>query len=335
MLAVGSIMPKPILRDTDIDLQPILNRKVVVIGYGNQGKPHALNLRDSGVAVRIGVRPESRKREDALADGFEVMPFADALAWGDLMMLAMPDEVTADVYEKSLAPHLRAGQAIGFIHGLVIHEGWVQPKADLDVLMVAPKAQGRGVRNKYLTGSGVPGLVAVHQNATGQAEKIALAYARAIGCGRVGIMQTTFAEETICDLFSEQAVLCGGLTAIIKTAFDTLVERGFSAEVAYFECLYEVKLIADLLHEQGITGMRNGISSTALYGDISQGERVIDGHVRETMRRVLDEIISGQFSESMRQEFAQGKPEIRQAVLRDEQHLIERTHRDLRQRLTF
>ncbi|WP_373532351.1 ketol-acid reductoisomerase [Vampirovibrio sp.] len=328
-------MPKPILRDSDIDLQPILSRKVVVIGYGNQGKPHALNLRDSGVAVRIGVRPESRKREDALADGFEVLPFAEALAWADLIMLAMPDEVMADVYKKSLAPQLRAGQAIGFVHGLVIHEGWVLPKPDLDVLMVAPKAQGRGVRNKYLAGSGVPGLYAVHQNATGHAETIALAYAKAIGCGRVGVMPTTFAEEAICDLFSEQAVLCGGLTSLIKAAFDTLVERGFSAEVAYFECLYEVKLIADLLHEQGITGMRNGISSTALYGDISQGERVIDGHVRETMRQVLDEIISGKFSEAMRQEFAHGKPHIRQAVSRDEQHLIEQTHRDLRQRLTF
>lgn len=328
-------MPKPILRDSDINLQPILDRKVVIIGYGNQGKPHALNLRDSGVSVKIGVRPESKKRDDAVTDGFETLSLPDALAWGDVIMLAMPDEVMADVYEKSLAPHLKAGQAIGFIHGLVIHEGWVKPNVNLDVFMVAPKAQGRGVRNKYLAGSGVPGLYAIHQNATGNAEEIALAYARAIGCGRVGVMETTFAEETICDLFSEQAVLCGGLTAVIKTAFDTLVERGFSAEVAYFECLYEVKLIADLLHEQGITGMRNGISSTALYGDISQGERVIDGHVRDTMRQVLDEIISGQFSEAMRKEFVHGKPEINRAVMRDEQHLIERTHRDLRQRLSF
>lgn len=328
-------MPKVIFQDNDIDLQPILSRNTVIIGYGNQGKPHALNLRDSGVEVKIGARSESQKRTEALADGFEVLPIPEALAWADVIMLAMPDEVMGNVYENSLAPYLKAGQAIGFVHGLVIHEEWVQPKADLDVFMVAPKAQGRGVRNKYLAGSGVPGLYAIHQNATGEAGKIAMAYAKALGCGRVGVMETTFAEETICDLFSEQAVLCGGLTSMIKTAFETLVEKGFSPEVAYFECLYEVKLIADLLHERGITEMRKGISSTALYGDISRGERVIDGHVRETMRQVLDEIVSGQFSEAMRQEFAKGKPEIKQAVAKDEQHLIERTHRDLHQRLRF
>lgn len=328
-------MPKVIFQDNDIDLQPILARKTVIVGYGNQGKPHALNLRDSGVEVKIGIRPESKKQAEALADGFEVLPLPEALAWADVVMLAMPDDVMGNVYEQTLAPHLRAGQAIGFVHGLVIHEGWVKPKADLDVFMVAPKAQGRGVRNKYLAGTGVPGLYAVHQNATGNAEKIAMAYAKALGCGRVGIMETTFAEEAICDLFSEQAVLCGGLTSLIKTAFETLVERGFSPEVAYFECLYEVKLIADLLHERGITEMRKGISSTALYGDISRGERVIDGHVRETMRQVLDEIVSGQFSEAMRQEFAKGKPEMTQAIAKDEQHLIERTHRDLHQRLKF
>lgn len=328
-------MPKVIFQDNDIDLQPILSRKTVIIGYGNQGKPHALNLRDSGVEVKIGARSESQKRTEALAEGFEVLPIPEALAWADVVMLAMPDEVMGNVYEQTLAPYLRAGQALGFVHGLVIHEGWVNPKADLDVFMVAPKGQGRGVRNKYLAGTSVPGLYAVHQNPTGNAEKIAMAYAKALGCGRVGIMETTFAEEAICDLFSEQAVLCGGLTSLIKTAFEVLVERGFSPEVAYFECLYEVKLIADLLHERGITEMRKGISSTALYGDISRGERVIDGHVRETMRQVLDEIVSGQFSEAMRQEFANGKPEINQAVAKDEQHLIERTHRDLHQRLRF
>lgn len=328
-------MPKVIFQDNDIDLQPILSRNTVIIGYGNQGKPHALNLRDSGVEVKIGARSESQKRTEALADGFEVLPIPEALAWADVVMLAMPDDVMGNIYEQTLAPYLRAGQALGFVHGLVIHEGWVKPKVDLDVFMVAPKAQGRGVRNKYLAGNGVPGLYAVHQNPTGHVEKIAMAYAKALGCGRVGVMETTFAEEAICDLFSEQAVLCGGLTSLIKTAFEVLVERGFSPEVAYFECLYEVKLIADLLHERGITEMRKGISSTALYGDISRGERVIDGHVRETMRQVLDEIVSGQFSEAMRQEFAKGKPEINQAVAKDEQHLIERTHRDLHQRLRF
>jgi ketol-acid reductoisomerase len=272
---------------------------------------------------------------DALDDGFDVLPMADAVHWADVIMMLMPDEVMADVYVESIAPHLRAGQYIGFGHGLVIHAGWVQPQPEINVFLVAPKAQGRGVRNKYLAGTGVPGLYAVHQDPSGNTEQIALAYAKAIGCGRVGIIPTTFAEETISDLFSEQAVLCGGLTSLIKTAFETLVERGFSPEVAYFECLYEVKLIADLLHERGINGMRSAISSTALYGDISRGERVIDGHVRETMRQVLDEIVDGRFSESMRQEFAKGKPSIRDALLKDEQHLIERTHRDLHERLTF
>jgi ketol-acid reductoisomerase len=326
-------MPKPILRDNDIDLKPLLDKNVVILGYGNQGRPQALNLRDSGIQVKIGVRPESRKRDEALADGFEVLSMLDALQWADVIMMLMPDEVMADVYEQSIAPHLRAGQSLGFGHGLVIHAGWIQPKADLNVFLVAPKAQGRGVRNKYVAGTGVPGLYAVHQDPGGQTGKIALAYAKALGCGRVGVMPTTFAEETISDLFSEQAVLCGGLTSLIKAAFDTLVERGFSPEVAYFECLYEVKLIADLLHERGITGMRSAISSTALYGDISRGERVIDGHVRETMRQILDEIVSGRFAEAMRREFDQDKPIIREALFKDEQHLIERTHRDLQERL--
>lgn len=328
-------MPKPILRDNDIDLKPLLSQNVVILGYGNQGKPQALNLRDSGVRVKLGVRPDSKKRDEAIADGFDVLPIPDALHWGDVIMMLMPDEVMADVYEQSLAPHLRAGQSLGFGHGLVIHAGWIQPKPDLNVFLVAPKAQGRGVRNKYLADTGVPGLYAVHQDPSGKTEQIALAYAKALGCGRVGIMQTSFAEETVSDLFSEQAVLCGGLTSLIKTAFETLVEGGFSPEVAYFECLYEVKLIADLLHERGINGMRTAISSTALYGDISRGEHVIDGHVRENMRRVLDDIVSGRFSEAMRREFAQGKPDIQQALLKDEQHLIERTHRDLHERLKF
>lgn len=328
-------MTKPILRDNDIDLSPLLSWNVVILGYGNQGRPQALNLRDSGITVKIGARPESHKRDQALSDGFDVLSIPAALSWGDVVMLLLPDEVMADVYEKALAPHLRAGQYLGFGHGLAIHAGWIQPSQDLNVFLVAPKAQGRGVRNKYLMGTGVPGLFAVHQDPSGDTQAVALAYAKAIGSGRVGVMPTTFAEETVCDLFSEQAVLCGGLTSLIKTAFETLVEAGFSHEVAYFECLYEVKLIADLLHEKGINGMRQAISSTALYGDISRGERVIDGHVRENMRRVLADIVSGRFSDAMRQEFAQGKPEIHQALLRDEHHLIERTHRDLHERLKF
>jgi ketol-acid reductoisomerase len=328
-------MPKPILHDNDIDLQPLLSKRVVIIGYGNQGCPHALNLRDSGVSVKIGVRPESKRRVQAIEDGFEVLPIPEALAWADVVMLLMPDEVMADVYTETIAPCMRAGQYLGFCHGLVIHAGWLQPEAGLNVFLAAPKGQGRGVRNKFLAGSGVPGLYGVHQDPAGDTETLALAYLKALGCARVGVMPTTFAEETICDLFSEQAVLCGGLTSLVKTAFETLVERGFSEEVAYFECLYEVKLIADLLHERGINGMREGISSTALYGDLVSGRRVVDGHVRENMRRVLDEILAGRFAQDMRQEFASGKPLIWQALLQDENHPIERTHRYLRERLNF
>lgn len=328
-------MPKPILRDNDIDLNPLLSRNVTIIGYGNQGRPHALNLRDSGVSVKIGVRPKSTRQGQAREDGFDVLPIPQALQWADVVMLLMPDEVMADVYRDTIAPHLRAGQYLGFCHGLVIHAGWLQPDVGLNVFLAAPKGQGRGVRNKFLAGSGVPGLYAVHQNPSGNTEEVALAYLKALGCARVGVMPTSFSEETVCDLFSEQAVLCGGLTSLIKTAFETLVEQGFSEEVAYFECLYEVKLIADLLHERGINGMRDAISSTALYGDVVSGERVIDGHVRENMRNILQEILSGRFSQAMRQEFASGKPVIRQALLRDDSHPIERAHRDLHDRLNF
>ncbi|HEY9745364.1 MAG TPA: ketol-acid reductoisomerase [Oculatellaceae cyanobacterium] len=328
-------MPKPILRDNDIDLTPLLRSKVAIIGYGNQGRPHALNLRDSGVTVKIGARPESQKRVQAEADGFEVLSVPDVLAWADVVMLLMPDEVMADVYTERIAPFMRPGQFLGFCHGLVIHAGWLQPSPELNVFLAAPKGQGKGVRDKYMAGSGVPGLYGVYQDPSGTTEQMALAYLKALGCARVGVMPTTFAEETVCDLFSEQTVLCGGLTALIKTAFETLVERGFSEEGAYFECLYEVKLIADLLHERGINGMREAISSTALYGDLLSGERVIDAHVRENMREVLDQILSGAFSRKMRAEFQQGKLFIRQQLLKNEEHPIERTHRMLRQRLNF
>lgn len=328
-------MSKPILRDQEIDGRPLSECNVVVLGYGNQGRPQALNLRDSGMTVRVGVRPDSRRQDEARADGFTVMPMEEAIAWGDVIMMLLPDEVMADVYAQRIAPVLEPGHYLGFGHGLAIHAGWIQPEPEINVFLMAPKGQGRGVRNKYLLGSGVPGLYAVHQDYSGDTEAMALAYAKAIGCARVGVMPTTFAEETVSDLFSEQAVLCGGLGAMITAAFDTLVDAGFSPEVAYFECLYEVKLIADLLHERGINGMRAAISSTALYGDISRGEQVIDGHVRQTMRRVLSDITSGRFAEAMRAEFAAGKPTIQQALWSQEHHLLERTHRDLHARLRF
>ncbi len=320
---------KPILHDEDISLAPLKDRRVAIIGYGNQGRPQGLNLRDSGLSVKIGARPESAHRAQAEEDGIEMLSLPDALQWADVVMLLLPDEVMADVYAESIAPYLRPGHYLGFGHGLVIHAGWIVPDPALNVFLVAPKGQGRGVRGKYMEGSGVPGLYAVQQDPSGDTAEVALAYAKAIGCARTGVMPTSFKEETECDLFSEQAVLCGGLTALIKNAFEVLVENGFSPEAAYFECLYEVKLIADLLHERGITGMREGISSTALFGDVTRGERVIDAHVKETMRQVLSEITSGRFAEEMKHEFAQGKPRIREKLAQDYHHPIEDTHRYL------
>lgn len=320
---------KTVYTDHDIDLSPLRLKKTVIIGYGNQGRPQALNLRDSQVRVSIGVREGSTKREQALADGFDVMPMAEAIEWADVVMCLLPDEVMGDVYERAVKPHLKPGQYLGFGHGLAIHAGWVRPEREINVFLVAPKGQGRGVRNKYTAGSGVPGFFAVHRDFSGDTQAVALAYARAIGCGRTGVFPTTFEEETVCDLFSEQAVLCGGLTRLITGAFETLVDAGYSEEAAYFECLYEVKLIADLLHEKGIAGMREGISSTALYGDIARGDWVIDGHVRENMRRVLGSIRSGEFVREMKREFDAGRPLINEHLLRDRSHRIEQAHRRL------
>jgi ketol-acid reductoisomerase len=319
--------------DATISDAPLRQRRLAVLGYGNQGRPQALNLRDSGMTVKIGLRPNSRYADQATADGLEVVSFEAATQWADVLMLLLPDEWMADVYEQSIARHLRPGQYLGFGHGLVIHAGWVTPRPDINVFLVAPKAQGRGVRSKFVAGSGIPALYSVHQDPSGDTEAIALAYAKAIGGGRVGVLPTTFKEETECDLFSEQVVLCGGLTALIKAAFDTLVENGFSPEAAYFECLYEVKLIGDLLHDRGITGMRQAISSTALFGDLTRGERVIDGHVRATMQQVLDEITSGRFAAEMKAEFEAGRPTMRAQQEKDYHHPIEATFRRLHQEL--
>ena len=318
-----------ILTDNDISLEPILDKRVAILGYGNQGRPQALNLRDSGVNVIIGTRPDGTKRLQAEEEGFETASIGEAVRQAEVVMCLTPDEVIADVYEHSIQPHLKAGQYLGFGHGLAIHAGWVGVLPTVNVFLVAPKAQGRGVRSKYTAGTGVPAYYAVHQNPSGDTEEIALAYAKALGCGRVAVFPTSFKEETECDLFTEQTVLCGGLTNLIKNAFEVLVEAGYSPETAYFECLYEVKLIADLLHERGITGMRQAISSTALFGDVSRGEQVIDAHVKENMRRVLQQIVSGQFANEMKQEFKTGKPTIRQALEADYGHGIEQTHRRL------
>lgn len=322
-----------IFYDQDIDLVPLQQKNVAVIGYGNQGRPQALNLKDSGLNLKIGIRQESRYSGLAQADGFEVLSIEEAAQWADVLMLLLPDELMAAIYAQRIAPNLAPGKYLGFGHGLAIHAKWVAPKADTNVFLVAPKAQGRGVRNKFINGSGIPGLYSVHQDPSGNTLDITLAYAKGIGCGRIGILPTSFKEETECDLFSEQAVLCGGLTSLIKAAFETLVENGFSPVAAYFECLYEVKLIGDLLHERGITGMRKAISSTALFGDLTRGDRIIDGHVKANMQQVLEEITNNRFAQEMLEEFQAGKPLISERIEKDYYHPIEEMHRQLQQSL--
>ncbi len=320
-----------VFKDPHISMAPLAGKTVAIIGFGNQGKPQALNLRDSGISVVVGVRKASRKHQDIEQAGFKVLSISDAVSQSQVVMLMVPDEVMGAVYDAHIAPAMHAGTYLGFSHGMAIHAGWIAPADTLNVFLLAPKAQGRGVRNRYVEGSGVPGLVAVHQDPSGDTLEVALAYGQAIGCSRAGILKTTFAQETISDLFSEQAVLCGGLTQLIKTAFDVLVEGGMSPEIAYFECLYEVKLIADLIQEGGLTYMRQKISSTALYGDLSQGPSLIDGHVKASMQQVLARIQSGAFATAFQNEVQRGRPLMRERLEQDAQHLIELTGRRLRQ----
>lgn len=322
-----------ILRDPDLDLAPLKNKKIAMMGYGNQGRPQALNCRDSDLNIKVGLRSNSRNTDQAREDGFEVLSFEAATQWADILMMMLPDDQMGRIYAESIQPFTKPGQTLGFCHGLVIHAEWLKPTPDVNVFLVAPKAQGRGVRNKYLMGSGVPSLYAVYQDPSGDTLKLALAYAKAIGSGRVGVLPTTFKEETECDLFSEQAILCGGLTRLIQSAYETLVEAGFSPTTAYFECLYEVKLIGDLLHERGINGMREAISSTALFGDLTRGDRIVDGHVKQQMHEVLAEITSGQFAREMKQEFESGRPRIQQKLLESYHHPVDETFRMMRETL--
>jgi ketol-acid reductoisomerase len=283
--------------DRDADINLIKSKKVAVIGYGSQGHAHAMNMRDSGVEnVVVALRPGSGSAAKAEAAGFKVMGNAEAAAWADVVMVLAPDEVQSDLYENELKGNLKDGAAIAFAHGLAIHFALVEPRADLDVFMVAPKGPGHTVRGEYERGAGVPCLLAVEQDATGGAHEIGLSYAAAIGGGRAGIIETTFREECETDLFGEQAVLCGGLTSLIQAAFETLVDAGYAPEMAYFECVHEVKLIVDLIYEGGIANMRYSVSNTAEYGDYTRGPRVIDEYVKERMVEVLDDIQSGRFA---------------------------------------
>jgi ketol-acid reductoisomerase len=285
-----------IFYDKDADISLIQNKTVAVIGYGSQGHAHANNLQDSGVKVVVGLRPGSTSAAKAEQAGIAVSPVEQAVAGADLVMILAPDEHQAKLYREHIEPHLKQGSALAFAHGFNIHFGQIAPRPDLDVFMIAPKGPGHLVRSTYTQGGGVPSLIAVHQDASGQAKELSLSYAVAIGAGRAGIIETTFREETETDLFGEQAVLCGGLTALAQAGFETLVDAGYAPEMAYFECLHELKLIVDLMYEGGIANMRYSISNTAEYGDLTRGPRIITEETRWEMQRILEEIQSGEFA---------------------------------------
>jgi len=316
--------------DTDADLSLLQSKPIAIIGYGSQGHAHALNLRDSGLQVMVGLYPGSKSAAKAQAEGLPVLPVAEAAAQAELVMILLPDEVQKTVYLQEIQPHLRPGKILAFAHGFNIHFAQIVPPPEVDVIMVAPKGPGHLVRRTYVQGQGVPCLFAVYQNASGQARERAMSYAKGIGGTRAGILETTFREETETDLFGEQAVLCGGLTALIKAGFETLVQAGYQPELAYFECLHEVKLIVDLIVEGGLARMRDSISNTAEYGDYTRGPRVIDERVRSEMRKILTEIQTGQFAREFVLENQAGKPGFTAMRRREAEHPIEEVGRDLR-----
>jgi len=282
--------------DQDADLAIIQSKKVTIIGYGSQGHAHANNLKDSGVDVTVGLREGSSSAAKAKDAGIAVMSVEDASAWADVVMVLAPDEFQAKIYSESIEPNLKQGVALAFAHGLNIHFDLIVPREDLDVIMIAPKAPGHTVRSEFVKGGGIPDLIAIKQDPTGNAKDIALSYASAIGGGRTGILETTFREETETDLFGEQVVLCGGTTSLVQAAFETLVEAGYEPEMAYFECLHELKLIVDLLYEGGIATMRYSISNTAEYGDVTRGPRIVTDETKTEMKKILSEIQNGSFT---------------------------------------
>ena len=307
--------------DRDADVNLVKSKKVVVVGYGSQGHAHAMNMRDSGVKeVKIALRPGSASEAKAEAAGFEVMSPANAAKWGDIIMVLTPDEGQRALYYDHLEPNMKEGAALAFAHGLNVHFGLIEPRADIDVFMIAPKGPGHTVRSEYERGAGVPSLLAVHANPTGNCHDIGLSYGAAIGGARAGIIETTFREECETDLFGEQAVLCGGLTRLMQAGFDTLVEAGYAPEMAYFECMHEVKLIVDLVYEGGIADMRYSVSNTAEYGDLSTGDRIIDDHVKQNMRELLDDIQSGRFVREWMSECDTGQPSLKALRRRSSEH---------------
>ncbi|HWD13035.1 ketol-acid reductoisomerase [Pseudochrobactrum sp. sp1633] len=317
--------------DSDADVNLIKTKNVVIVGYGSQGRAHALNLKDSGAKnVRIALRLDSATVKKAEADGFEVVSVADAAKWADLMMMATPDELQADIYKEHIHDNLRDGAAIAFAHGLNVHFGLIETKKSVDVVMIAPKGPGHTVRGEYQKGGGVPCLIAIHQDASGNAHDLALSYASGVGGGRSGVIETTFKEECETDLFGEQAVLCGGLVELIRAGFETLVEGGYAPEMAYFECLHEVKLIVDLIYEGGIANMNYSISNTAEWGEYVTGPRIITAETKAEMKRVLHDIQTGKFTSDWMQEYRAGAARFKGIRRMNDNHQIEEVGAKLR-----
>ena len=312
--------------DKDADLSIIQGKKVAVIGYGSQGHAQANNLKDSGVEVVVGLREGSSSARKAQEAGIRVMSVEEASAWADVVMVLAPDEFQASIYSENIEPNLKQGVALAFSHGLNIHFDMIVPREDLDVIMIAPKAPGHTVRSEFVKGGGIPDLIAIKQDATGNAKNIALSYASAIGGGRTGILETSFREETETDLFGEQVVLCGGTTSLVQSAFETLVEAGYEPEMAYFECLHELKLIVDLMYEGGIANMRYSISNTAEYGDVTRGPRIVNDGTRAEMKKILSQIQDGSFAKEFIENV--GTLPARRDIQRD--HQIEKVGESLR-----
>ena len=334
-------MPK-VFHDQDADLSLIQAKKVAVIGYGSQGHAHSLNLKDSGVDVRVGLASTSRSRSKAEKAGLQVLSVADAAAWADVIMILVPDQTQAEVYTEHIAQHLKSASGaqgsnklLLFAHGFNIHFGFIKPPPDIDVALVAPKAPGHRVREVFTEGGGVPGLIAIQQDPSGTAQQLALSYARGIGCTRAGVYETSFKEETETDLFGEQAVLCGGTSALVKAGFDTLVEAGYAPEMAYFECLHELKLIVDLMYRGGLSYMRYSISDTAEYGDYTAGPRIVTEQTRAEMKKILAEIQDGSFAKKFMEENRTGRRQFEKYRTEERAHPIEQVGSQLRAAMPF
>ncbi len=321
--------------DNDANLAFLEGKKIAIIGYGSQGHAQSQNLRDSGLNVRVAEKFGSPNYDKAVEDGWDVMESADAAEWADMIQMLVPDELQAKIYRSEILPHLKTGNILGFSHGFNIHFGQIVPPADIDVIMAAPKGPGHLVRRVYTQGGGVPALIAVYQDASGNAHDLALAYTKGIGATRAGVLETTFKEETETDLFGEQAVLCGGVSHLIMAGFETLVNAGYQPEIAYFECLHEMKLIVDLIHENGISMMRYSVSDTAEWGDISIGPRIINDDTKAEMEKVLQEIQSGQFAKNWLLENQAGRPEYNARTKAGREHQIEVVGKKLRSMMSW